>query len=108
MNAGGVRRLGRDPVEIPLSLASMDIWQSLQDHIGDHVDAFHPCFYLKVALDEDGQALGVDRIDALQKVGFQHEIWLEDRKSSAGFRICPARHMAVFWLKGMAGRCRGA
>ena len=78
VNAGGVRRLGRDPVEIPLSLASMDIWQSLQDHIGDHVDAFHPCFYLKVALDEDGQALGVDRIDALQKVGFHHEIWLED------------------------------
>jgi len=78
VNAGGVRRLGRDPVEIPLSLASMDIWRSLQDHIGDHVDAFHPCFYLKVALDEDGQALGVDRTDALQKVGFQHEIWLED------------------------------
>jgi len=78
VNAGGVRRLGRDLVEIPLSLASMDIWKSLQDHIGDHVDAFHPCFYLKVALDEDGQALGVDRIDALQKVGFQHEIWLEN------------------------------
>ena len=78
VNAGGVRRLGRDLVEIPLSLASMDIWKSLQDHIGDHVDAFHPCFYLKVALDEDGQALGVDRTDALQKVGFQHEIWLEN------------------------------
>ena len=78
VNAGGVRRLGRDPVEIPLSLASMDIWQSLQDHIGDHVDAFHPCFYLKVALEETGQALGFDRIDALQKVGFQHEIWLEN------------------------------
>ena len=78
VNAGGVRRLGRDPVEIPLSLAAMDIWQSLQDHIGDHVDAFHRCFYLKVALDEAGQALGVDRIAALQKVGFQHEVWLED------------------------------
>ncbi len=78
VNAGGVRRLGRDPVEIPLSLASMDIWRSLQDHIGDHVDAFHPCFYLKVALEEDGQALGFGRIDALQKVGFQHEIWLEN------------------------------
>ncbi|MBU75178.1 MAG: FAD-dependent oxidoreductase [Rhodospirillaceae bacterium] len=78
VNAGGVRRLGRDPVEIPLSLASMDIWQSLQGHIGDHADAFHPCFYLKVALDEDGQALGVDRINALLKAGFKHEIWLED------------------------------
>ena len=78
VNAGGVRRLGRDPVEIPLSLASMDIWQSLKGHIGDHVDAFHPCFYLKIALDEAGQALGIDRIAALQKVGFTHEVWLEN------------------------------
>ena len=78
VNAGGVRRLGRDPVEIPLSLASMDIWHSLQDHIGDHVDAFHRSFYIKVALDEGAQALGVHRIDTLQKVGLQHEIWLED------------------------------
>ena len=68
VNAGGVRRLGRDPVEIPLSLASMDIWQSLQAHIGDHVDAFHPCFYLKVALDEDSKTLGLNRIEALQRV----------------------------------------
>ena len=50
VNAGGVRRLGRDPVEIPLSLASMDICQSLQDHIGDHVDAFHSCFYLPILI----------------------------------------------------------
>lgn len=78
VNAGGVRRLGRDPIEIPLSLASMDIWQSLEGHIGDHVDAFHPCFYLKIALDQAGQALGIDRIAALQKVGFKHEVWLEN------------------------------
>ena len=62
VNAGGVRRLGRDPIEIPLSLASMDIWQSLEGHIGDHVDAFHPCFYLKIALDEAGRALSLIHI----------------------------------------------
>ena len=78
VNAGGVRRLGRDPVEIPLSLAAMDIWQSLQDHIGEHVDAFHRCFYLKLALDEAGKTLGIDRIAALQAVGYKHEVWLDD------------------------------
>lgn len=78
VNAGGVRRLGRDLVEIPLSLASMDIWQSLESDIGAHADAFHPCFYVKVALDEAGQKLGLDRIDSLRKAGFQHECWLDD------------------------------
>jgi len=78
VNAGGVRRLGRDPVEIPLSLAAMDIWNSLQDEIGEHADAFHPCFYIKVALDGDGQALGLDRIRSLQQAGFRHEVWLDD------------------------------
>ena len=29
VNAGGVRRLGRNILEIPLSLAAMDIWQNL-------------------------------------------------------------------------------
>jgi len=78
VNAGGVRRLGRDPCEIPLSLAAMDIWTSLDDEIGGHADAFHPCFYLKVALDEAGHALGLARVDSLRQAGFRHEVWLED------------------------------
>jgi sarcosine oxidase subunit beta len=78
VNAGGVRRLGRDPCEIPLSLAAMDIWNALDEEIGDHADAFHPCFYVKVALDEDGQALGLERVESLRRAGFRHEVWLEE------------------------------
>lgn len=78
VNAGGVRRLGRDLAEVPLSLAAMDIWQDLQAEIGDHADAFHPCFYAKIALDETGRALGLERVAALRKAGFYHEIWLDD------------------------------
>ena len=52
VNAGGVRRLGRDILEIPLSLAAMDIWQNLYQEIGEYAEDFHPCFYLKVAVDE--------------------------------------------------------
>ena len=51
VNAGGVRRLGRDILEIPLSLAAMDIWQNLYQEIGEYAEDFHPCFYLKVAVD---------------------------------------------------------
>ena len=35
MNAGGVRRLGRDLAEIPLSDAAMKIWHSIENFIGD-------------------------------------------------------------------------
>jgi len=75
-NAGGVRRLGRDLAEIPLSLAAMDIWQNLAAFIGDAAAAFHPSFYIKAAVDEKGCKKGLDRIDQLTSAGFRHEIWL--------------------------------
>ena len=77
VNAGGVRRLGRDLAEIPLSLAAMDIWQNLHEEIGEAGEAFHPCFYIKVAIDEEGREFGLKRSDTLTKAGFSHEVWLE-------------------------------
>src|SRR4029079_6283682 len=35
VNAGGVRRLGRHPAEIPLSVASMELWHSIVDLVDD-------------------------------------------------------------------------
>ena len=62
VNAGGVRRLGRDIAEIPLSLASMDWWNQI-DQLLDIDKGFHRKFYVKVALDDAalvfGQAVGV-------------------------------------------------
>tara|TARA_B110000977_G_scaffold200633_1_gene291900 strand:+ start:511 stop:1635 length:1125 start_codon:yes stop_codon:yes gene_type:complete len=78
VNAGGVRRLGRDLAEIPLSLAAMDIWNHLSEEIGDAALAFHPNFYVKVAIDEAGHIAGMARAEALQQVGFQHEVWLDE------------------------------
>jgi sarcosine oxidase subunit beta len=34
-SAGGVRRLGRDPAEIPLAMASLELWHSMRDMLGD-------------------------------------------------------------------------
>ena len=31
VNAGGVRRLGRHPAELPLSVASMTLWHSMEE-----------------------------------------------------------------------------
>ena len=78
VNAGGVRRLGRDILEIPLSLAAMDIWQNLHQEIGKYAEDFHPCFYLKVAVDEAGRELGLMRAESLRSAGFTHEVWVED------------------------------
>lgn len=78
VNAGGVRRLGRDLAEIPLSLAASEIWHNLHTEIGEAANAFHPCFYVKVALDEEGRELGLKRADNLQKAGYKHEVWIED------------------------------
>src|SRR6185436_13389184 len=35
VNAGGVRQLARDIAEIPLSVASMAIWERIEDLVGD-------------------------------------------------------------------------
>ena len=35
VNAGGVRRLGRDLAEIPLSAASMELWHGIEDLVED-------------------------------------------------------------------------
>ena len=37
VNAGGVRRLGRHPAEIPLSVASMAIWHDIEEIGRAHV-----------------------------------------------------------------------
>ncbi|XDZ66557.1 NAD(P)/FAD-dependent oxidoreductase [Alphaproteobacteria bacterium LSUCC0684] len=80
-NAGGVRRLGRDLREVPLSLAAMDIWKDLPAYIGEEAAAaFHPSFYMKVAIDDKGHGLGLDRIRMLENAGYQHEIWLSKRE----------------------------
>ena len=35
VNAGGVRQLARDLAEIPLSLSSMELWEHLDELVGD-------------------------------------------------------------------------
>ncbi|WP_299988852.1 FAD-binding oxidoreductase [uncultured Ruegeria sp.] len=51
VNAGGVRLLGRDIAEVPLSKASMEMWQALDDELGYNTGFRRPSL-INIAADE--------------------------------------------------------
>lgn len=72
VNAGGVRRLGRHLAEVPLSVASNEMWHRIGDLVGD------PCGFecvgqVKVAESDEDLATLRARVTQLQAVGFAHE-----------------------------------
>jgi sarcosine oxidase subunit beta len=69
---GGVRRLGRDPAEVPLSVEAMKLWHGIAELVDDDC-GFIPCGQLKVA--ENGQELSAQRarVQALRDLGHDHE-----------------------------------
>lgn len=79
VNAGGVRTLGRPIAEIPLALASRDIWHQLESLVGDDA-GFEASGQLKVAESDDDVEILRKRVAALQALGFTHEV-LVDRKT---------------------------
>jgi len=72
VNAGGVRRLGRDFAEVPLSAAAMDIWHAIADLVDDDC-GFQACGQLKVAENEQELAALSRRAVELRAMGFEHE-----------------------------------
>ena len=72
VNAGGVRRLGRDPAEIPLSVASMEMWHRIADLVDD--DCGFECHgQIKVAESEAELETLRARVTQLRALGFDHE-----------------------------------
>jgi sarcosine oxidase subunit beta len=79
VNAGGVRTLNRPLPEIPLAMASRELWHDLANLLGDNA-GFEPSGQLKVAESEaDLDALQA-RVDLLHAHGWHHEV-LIDRDS---------------------------
>lgn len=72
VNAGGVRRLGRAFAEVPLSVASMELWHSIRDLVDDDC-GFESHGQVKVAEDEGDLALLAERVARLNALGFSHE-----------------------------------
>lgn len=72
VNAGGVRQLARHVAEVPLSVASMELWERIEDLVGDSC-GFESHGQVLVAEDEaelDGLRA---RVDDLRPRGFTHE-----------------------------------
>ena len=72
VNAGGVRQLARHIAEIPLSVASMAIWERIQELVHDDC-GFSSQGTVLVAESEDELASFRERVDDLRLKGFTHE-----------------------------------
>ncbi len=72
VNAGGVRRLGRHLAEIPLSVASMELWHGIEALVDD--DCGFECHgQVKVAESEVEYELLRRRVAEVTALGFGHE-----------------------------------
>jgi sarcosine oxidase subunit beta len=72
VNAGGVRRLGRHVAEIPLSVASMELWHSIRDLVDDDC-GFESHGQIKVAESEAELETLRKRVAQVRALGFDHE-----------------------------------
>jgi glycine/D-amino acid oxidase-like deaminating enzyme len=76
VNAGGVRRLGRHPAEIPLSVASLEMWHRIRDLVDDDC-GFERNGQVKVAESEAELATLEARVAELHALGFTHEVLID-------------------------------
>ncbi len=72
VNAGGVRRLGRHTAEVPLSLASMELWLRIEELVGDDC-GFRQVPQIKVAETEEELGGLEARAREMRALGYEHE-----------------------------------
>ncbi|MEZ5818700.1 MAG: FAD-dependent oxidoreductase [Hyphomicrobiaceae bacterium] len=86
VNAGGVRQLARHVAEIPLSIASMEIWERIGDLVDD--DCGFECHgqVLVAETEAELEEFGV-RVADLQRRGFTHEELIDKAELQ---RVLPA------------------
>lgn len=86
VNAGGVRRLGRHPAEIPLSVESLEIWYGIESLVGSDC-GFQPSGQVKLAESDEELVLAEERAAMVRSLGFDHE---EIVGRDELLRLCPA------------------
>jgi sarcosine oxidase subunit beta len=72
VNAGGVRRLGRHLAEVPLAVASMELWHRIGDLVDDDC-GFESHGQVKVAENDAELATLRERVREMARLGFTHE-----------------------------------
>lgn len=75
VNAGGVRTLTRHLAEVPLSLASQNIWHKIQDYVEDDC-GFEISGQIRVAENEIDFKILQDRLSEMRSHGYTHEEWV--------------------------------
>ncbi len=75
-SAGGVRRLGRDPAEIPLAMASIELWHSLRDMLGDDAE-FRATGQVRVAENDADMEMLAKRAAQVRALGYDHEVVID-------------------------------
>ncbi len=85
-SAGGVRRLGRHPAEIPLACEALERWHAIADLVGDDC-GFRAVGQVKVAENEAELATLAERAAATRARGWHHE---EVVDAAAVRRLLPA------------------
>ncbi|SMF77097.1 sarcosine oxidase subunit beta [Tistlia consotensis] len=79
VNAGGVRRLGRHPAEIPISVFSMKLWHRIAELVDDDC-GFQPAPQIKVAETEAELAALSERAALVRGLGYEHEELLDQAR----------------------------
>ena len=86
VNAGGVRQLARHVAEIPLSVASMELWERIESLVGDNC-GFESNGQVLVAESEEELAGFAERVQDLRDRGFTHEELIDQKELR---RLVPA------------------
>ncbi|MDX1605472.1 MAG: FAD-dependent oxidoreductase [Candidatus Competibacterales bacterium] len=94
VNAGGVRRLGRDFAELPLAQASMRLWHRIEELVHDDC-GFVASGQVKVAENETELARLRHRVEQVRALGHDHEELIDADE---------LRH----WIPALAPHCVGA
>lgn len=94
INAGGVRRLGRDFSEVGLSMVAAEMWAGMEKLVGDD-GGFRPTGQVKLAETDTDMAALEARHDAMRARGWTHEELIDEAETR---RLLPA----------VAGHIKGA
>jgi sarcosine oxidase subunit beta len=86
VNAGGVRQLARHVAETPLSIRSMDVWEGIQELVGDDC-GFDSHGQVLVAEDDEELEACRSRVADLNLRGFTHEELIDAKELR---RLVPA------------------
>jgi sarcosine oxidase subunit beta len=86
VNAGGVRRLGRHPAEVPLSVESLEMWYGIEALVGSDC-GFQPSGQVKIAESDAEMTAVEERVAMVRGLGFDHEeiVGRDELR-----RLCPA------------------